>query len=249
MTESNLVNTCSTIIKSWRWPWVIFTLLVFVALIKLGLWQSSRAEQKQQRLTHIEALLSSEAINLNKLMTMGKQINDLPVQMQGEFNNQQKFLLDNQTNQGQLGYRVLQVFNDTRSKQAVLVNLGWLQGSINRNELPDLKDFPGQVTVKGNVRIIERGIVLSEQTLTDEHWPLRIQQIEIEKISQVINKQLLPFVVFLDKKESLGYKKNWQPVVMSPEKHQGYAVQWFSLAIAWLSLMVWAGYKSRITES
>jgi len=34
----------------------------------------------------------------------------------------------------------------------------------------------------------------------------------------------------------------------APEKHQGYAFQWFSLALAWLSLMIWAGYKNRVKE-
>lgn len=245
-----------TILKSWHWPWVIFTLLVFSILIKLGFWQASRASEKQQRLDHIQTLVSTKAIDLTALLSLNtdkaaaltQEINDLPVALTGEFNNQQKFLLDNQTNKGRLGYRVLQIFNDTQSNKSVLVNLGWLQGSITRSELPDLKDFTGKQKLQGNVRIIEKGIVLGEQQLSMDSWPVRIQQIDIEQISQLINKQLLPFVVFLDKKESVGYEKNWQPVVMPPEKHQGYSFQWFSLALAWLSLMIWAGYKNRVKE-
>ena len=30
---------------------------------------------------------------------------------------------------------------------------------------------------------------------------------------------------------------------MPPEKHRAYAFQWFSLAVAWLSLMIWASYR------
>lgn len=75
-----------------------------------------------------------------------------------------------------------------------------------------------------------------------------MQQIEIDKFSRLINKQLLPFAVYLDKKVSIGYKKNWQPVVMPPEKHRGYAFQWFSLACAWLMLMIWAAFKSHQSD-
>ncbi|TRX55141.1 SURF1 family protein [Thalassomonas sp. M1454] len=254
MKELKSEHLLLTILKSWHWPWVIFTLLVFSILIKLGLWQASRANEKQLRLDHIQNLVSTKAIDLTTLLSLNSnsttdpEINDLPVRISGEFNNQQKFLLDNQTNNGRLGYRVVQIFNDTQSNKSVLVNLGWVQGSINRSELPDLKDFTGIQSLQGNVRIIEQGIVLTEQKLTTEQWPVRIQQIDIAQISQLINKQLLPFVVFLDKKEDIGYEKNWQPVVMPPEKHQGYAVQWFSLAAAWLSLMIWAGFKNRVKD-
>jgi cytochrome oxidase assembly protein ShyY1 len=59
----------------------------------------------------------------------------------------------------------------------------------------------------------------------------------------------LPFVVYLDKTESVGYEKNWQPIVMPPEKHRAYAFQWFSLALAWILLMIWASIKfSRNSE-
>ena len=54
----------------------------------------------------------------------------------------------------------------------------------------------------------------------------------------------MPFVVYLDENEALGFVKNWTPIVMPPEKHRAYAFQWFSLAVAWLSLMIWASYRS-----
>jgi cytochrome oxidase assembly protein ShyY1 len=90
---------------------------------------------------------------------------------------------------------------------------------------------------------MEKGILLMEQKFTDIAWPLRIQQVELDKFSALTDKQLLPFVVYINEDENLGYKKNWQPIVMPPEKHQAYAFQWFSLAIAWLVLMLWASRK------
>jgi cytochrome oxidase assembly protein ShyY1 len=133
------------------------------------------------------------------------------------------------------------VFNS--GEQAVLVNLGWVVGSINRQEIPDVQAITGKYQLSGHVRNIEQGIMLMEQVLVKGEWPLRVQQIELDKFSTLISRQLLPFVVYLDKTESVGYEKNWQPIVMPPEKHRAYAFQWFSLAIAWLLLMIWASIK------
>jgi cytochrome oxidase assembly protein ShyY1 len=222
-------------------PWLIFTLLVFSGLVKLGLWQSDRALQKEQRIATIAHLSQTQALSLDQVLSETNEINDLPIIMNGEFDNEIIFLLDNQTNKGQLGYRVYQVFNS--GSQAVLVNLGWILGSISRQEIPNVQAITGEFQLTGHVRKIEKGIMLMEQQLNKNSWPLRVQQIELDKFSTLISRELLPFVVYLDKTDSVGYEKNWQPIVMPPEKHRAYAFQWFSLAIAWLLLMIWASIK------
>ena len=234
-------------ISNIRLPWLIFTLLVFSGLVKLGFWQSDRALQKEQRIETIAQLSKTQALSLEKVLSETNEINDLPITMNGEFDNEILFLLDNQTNKGQLGYRVYQVFNS--GEHDVLVNLGWVLGSISRQKMPDVQTITGKYKLSGHVRKIEKGIMLMEQVLVKKEWPLRVQQIEIDKFSTLISRQLLPFVVYLDKTVSVGYEKNWQPIVMPPEKHRAYAFQWFSLALAWILLMIWASIKfSRNSE-
>jgi cytochrome oxidase assembly protein ShyY1 len=228
-------------ISNIRLPWLIFTLLVFSGLVKLGFWQIDRALQKEQRIASIVHLSQTQALSLEQVLSETNETNDLPITMSGEFDNEIIFLLDNQTNKGRLGYRVYQVFNS--GEQAVLVNLGWVVGSINRQEIPNVKAITGKHQLSGHVRKIEKGIMLMEQILVKNEWPFRVQQIELDKFSTLISRQLLPFVVYLDKTESVGYEKNWQPIVMPPEKHRAYAFQWFSLAIAWMLLMIWASIK------
>ncbi len=223
---------------------VIFTMLVFSSLIKLGFWQIERALEKEQRQERIQALSQRDALSLAQVKALeGLQdgINDLPIKLTGTFDAEKVFLLDNQPDKGRLGYRVYQII--VSNGDTILVNLGWVQGSIDRNVLPEITPVTGQHTISGHIREIEVGIQLQAQNLTDATWPLRVQQIELDKFSALINKKLLPFVVYLDTKETLGYKKNWQPIVMPPEKHRGYAFQWFSLALAWISLMIWAAIK------
>jgi len=225
-----------------RLPWLIFTLLVFIALVKLGLWQSDRAIEKETRLKNITQLSQTTAMSLTEIQNFPlKEINDYPIKLKGEFEQDILFLLDNQTNEGQLGYRVYQVFID--HNQSALVNLGWVMGSINRAEIPDIKPIKGAFEINGHIRLMDKGILLMEQNFTEVSWPLRVQQVELDKFSTVIKKNLLPFIVYVNEEETLGYKKNWQPIVMPPEKHQAYAFQWFSLALAWLILMFWASIK------
>lgn len=231
-------------LKQLNWPMVIFTMLVFSSLIKLGFWQIERALEKEQRQERIQALSQRDALSLAQVKALeGLQdgINDLPIKLTGYFDAEKVFLLDNQPNKGRLGYRLYQIIES--NGDTILVNLGWVQGSIDRNVLPEITPVTGQHTISGHIREIEVGIQLQAQNLTDATWPLRVQQIELDKFSALINKKLLPFVVYLDTKETLGYKKNWQPIVMPPEKHRGYAFQWFSLALAWISLMIWAAIK------
>ena len=229
--------------------WLIVTVLVFAILVKLGFWQSGRALEKEQRLTRIELLNQQAPISLQQVVSLSdaENINDFPVISSGNFDADKVFLLDNQVSTGRLGYRVLQVLNT--EKHSVLVNLGWVQGSINRQELPDVKALSGQFTFTSHVRLIEAGIVLMAQDFSSPRWPLRIQQIELDKFSTLLNKPLLPFVLFVDEEESIGFVKKWQAIVMPPEKHQGYAFQWFSLAIAWLCLMGWAAFGQRSQEN
>jgi len=231
-----------------RLPWLIFTLVIFAGLIKLGLWQSSRALEKEQRLERIVNLQQQNSLSLSKLLALQKlttqvsYTNDFPVTIDGSFLPNTVFLLDNQVNKNSLGYRVYQVVQS--GEHAVLVNLGWTQGSINRQELPIVPPLVGQFQFEGHIRFIEKGIMLAEQNFETNQWPLRVQQIELEKFSTLIGIKLLPFVVYLDKNEALGFEKNWTPIVMPPEKHRAYAFQWFSLAVAWMSLMIWANYRS-----
>ena len=89
-----------------NWLIVIFTLLVFLLLIKLGFWQVDRALEKEQRQERISELSQRQALSLEQVLALnGMQdgINDLPIQLSGIFNGDKVFLLDNQPNKGRLG--------------------------------------------------------------------------------------------------------------------------------------------------
>tara|TARA_R110001592_G_scaffold91754_4_gene268282 strand:- start:19955 stop:20722 length:768 start_codon:yes stop_codon:yes gene_type:complete len=232
----------------------LLSLLVFTLLIKLGFWQLDRATQKDIRLEKMHLYEQQAVLDLNDILILltenenreeeGDEFNDLPVSLSGTFNNKHSFLLDNQVYQGSLGYRVIKLFQDEKSNATVLVNLGWIQGGIDRSFIPDIAEIVGQIAFRGKIRVLEPSILLVDEPLQADIWPQRIQAIDINKISTLLAQPLLPFIVYVDNDESLGYIKEWVPIVMSPEKHRGYAFQWFSLALAWFILMLTASYKS-----
>ena len=152
------------------------------------------------------------------------------------------FWLDNQMQQGQFGYQVLQIMQTEQGH--VLVNLGWLKGDRTRQTNIKVSPLSGQHQLTGHIRLVEQGILLQEQVLAKSSQIL-IQQIDLAKIANLLDIELLPFVIYLAEQESLGYQKSWQPIVMPPAKHKGYAFQWASLALAWLLLMCWAAYRAR----
>ena len=61
-------------------------------------------------------------------------------------------------------------------------------------------------------------------------------KIDLEKSSQLFDYQLHPFVLRLAPDETSQFVREWHSHFMGPEKHYGYAVQWFSLAIALLGI-------------
>jgi cytochrome oxidase assembly protein ShyY1 len=62
-------------------------------------------------------------------------------------------------------------------------------------------------------------------------FPALVQQIDFADLSQRLNRDLLPYVIQLTT-DDVAFVRDFRPVVMSPEKHLGYAVQWFGLAVA-----------------
>lgn len=232
----------------------LFSLLVFSLLIKLGFWQLDRAELKDLRLDKMQRYQQQATLHFNDILKMmtqkgnekvgDEEFNDLPVRLSGIFDNKHKFLLDNQVYKGSQGYRVIQLFRDETSDATVLVNLGWVHGGIDRSFIPEIEDIKGKVEFSGKIRVMEPAMVLEDEVLDSSSWPQRIQTIDINKISRLLTLPLPSFIVYVDNDDSLGYIKEWVPIVMPPEKHRGYAFQWFSLALAWFILMLSASYKS-----
>ena len=45
-----------------------------------------------------------------------------------------------------------------------------------------------------------------------------------------------------------GYARDWRPGGLPPERHLGYAVQWFAMAFALTFIAIVVGFRSRSAQ-
>lgn len=90
------------------------------------------------------------------------------------------------------------------------------------------------------------GIKLDGAEIPTEKWPSVVQVVDIKILSDKLGRSLLPFQVELDSTMMDGYVRDWKRnIFMTPEKHIGYAVQWFGLAITLTILFIGLSFKAR----
>ncbi|MFV1467442.1 SURF1 family protein [Idiomarina sp. HB] len=232
-----------------RFPLVatLVTLLAIALLVKLGFWQLERAEQKRQLFSDYEQQLSSgEATKLDRLAEVSPENDRFRyVEMNGEFVPQPIFLLDNQIQDGTVGYQVIALFQpQAMSENYVPVNMGWLPAPASRQSLPDVNMPSGQHRLTGFLYFPSNNQFVNNTYETDlADSKIRVQEFQPNAIAKQLDMSLTDYTFLLESPETMGWSRDWKPQVMSPEKHQGYAIQWFSLAIACLVIFLFAVIK------
>jgi surfeit locus 1 family protein len=220
------------------------TLVTFIAVVimfALGFWQLQRAEEKTQRLESMQLAAQSNTLNLSQARDMREQALDMSVSLQGTIDKQHYFLLDNKIQQGRVGYEVLAPVSTLQGN--VLVNFGWLAAPALRSELPRVTLPSVSQNFRGMLSIPKLNSLITETAVYDQQWPKILQQVDLAIMAQHYTQPLLPFVILLDEEQNSGYIRNWQAVVMAPEKHLGYAIQWFLLGGAAFIIFVIAQRK------
>jgi len=221
---------------------LVATLVTFVCVVimfALGMWQLARAEQKEQRLASIQQASQAQGVTLEHVLASDiESMLDMPIKIQGQVDNTQFFLLDNKIHQGRVGYQVLAA---VKTDSGILIaNFGWLAATNSREVLPNVVLDDKSRFYQGVISLPSHNAMVSETAIVDGHWPKVLQQIDLEVMSKHYKKSILPFVVLLDADDDSKFVRNWQPIVMPPEKHLAYAVQWFLLAFAALGIFLFA---------
>lgn len=223
----------------------IATLVTFVCVVimfALGNWQLQRAEQKTARLLAVEQAAQTVQVDLQQVIRNDiDNMLDMPVNFEGAVDAEHFFLLDNKIHKGRVGYQVL-VPMQTDSG-TVMTNFGWVAGTGSRDILPSVKIDTEKTRYAGIISLPLDNIMVKETAVIDGKWPKVLQQTDLNVIQQHYKKQVLPFVVLLTAEENSRFVRDWQPVVMAPEKHMAYAAQWFLLAFAGLVIFIIAQRK------
>lgn len=214
---------------------VFFSISFFI----LGVWQIERGQAKSKILSAYEKAgdqlpnkLSSGAFKWQRVVT------------KGYFDANNQVLLDNVINKGVAGYKVLTPLISEDTKKLLLVDRGWLPLGNDRGKLPKLDISKDEVKIFGTLESPELGFVLSENLITNSS-PRVSQTKNIEVLQTAFNQELFPFILVAEPtlKDSLEYIKI-TPTNMTPAKHYGYAIQWFTMFLAICFMYLWIGSKN-----
>ena len=213
-----------------EWRITLFTLLLLPLLVSLGFWQLQRADEKALLAAAFEQQQARAPAPLDEVTAYPvEQLAYLPVLLKGQYRQGEHFLLDNRMFGRKFGNEVLSVF-ELDSGGMVLVNRGWIEADSSRRSMPLVPEVEGSATVSGHVYVSPG----EPYRLADEplgaSWPRQVQAVQVEKMAQVVGGDLFSYPVRIDAESPGALTVDWQVINVSPAKHHGYAVQWFSMA-------------------
>lgn len=179
--------------------------------IALGNWQSGRAGEKR-------ALAASL----------------VKVTLRGAFVPKYTVLLDNKVYRGRPGYQVVQPLRLAGGTH-VLVNRGWVAAGASREQLPEVRAPAGEISLTG-VRL-ERFAHAYEPAPVKPAGKVW-QNVAVEQFAAWSGLALEPWVIEQHSALDDGLVRDWPRADLGIEKHEMYALQWYSLAALSLILLL-----------
>lgn len=209
--------------------------LVIALFCTLGVWQLGRAKQKEAMLAASQQVLAERtALPLSAASDPARLTAYDWAKGEGRFLDAPAILLDNQTRASQPGLRVYRVFQPATGSAPLLVELGWLPLPGDRR-MPGVPLPSGLVTVAGLLVAPPSAGIATPVATPQADGNLLMVGLDHTVLSAALRiPTLAPRVLKLDPASPLGYTRDLDilPNTLPPERHLGYAVQWFGLALA-----------------
>jgi len=216
---------------------IALTAAGMLLFVMLGNWQLDRADYKDRVQNRFEQRLLLDS----RRFSAADKLNDLEYRkliVEGRFDEQHHFLLDNQLHQGRAGYHVLTPLHLRDSDHILLVNRGWAAWGESRDPLPRIPAPLAAAEIVGIANFPSEPVMKLGGYQLGSNWPQLIPYIEIESLREQYSERLLPIVLWLSPDQPGAYVRVWNPVWMPPEKSRAYALQWFSFAAVALVLFI-----------
>lgn len=225
--------------KGFPWLFAALWLSIFFLMLRLGFWQLSRAEEKQQML---DIMNQPEPVGITQGQQLDAVIDFQKVAVSGQWLADVQLILANQFAESQPGFHVYQPML-LLDQYVVLVNRGWVKTVTESNPAQGQRiwqmmrsPWPVPAVQLGEQTLSQDAV----QTLTYlpqnpvEKW-LKQRFCGQDKIKNCI---ILPFVFKLDASMPDGHLRQWQNNIMPAEKHRAYAVQWFTMAAVLMLVLI-----------
>lgn len=216
---------------AWQLDWgtSLFTLILLPLLIGLGFWQLERGEEKAAISADWHQRQQMAAVPLLSLDGRADALAHRKVILDGDFLPGRDFLLDNRMQGGQYGFEVISAVRLRTDNRLVLVNRGWIAGDPGRRQLPVIP--PASTGFYQGVIYVPPGKAfrLGDETRRAQ-WPQLVLSLDVAWMEQVLGEPVYPFTVRLNAESPAALAADWPLINITPQKHTGYAVQWFSMA-------------------
>ncbi|HEY4881539.1 MAG TPA: SURF1 family protein [Steroidobacteraceae bacterium] len=233
------------------WPMTLLTLAAMVLFFNLGRWQWHRGELKRALAQQFSAGAESVA-ELGERPTAA-----LPryaqVRLQGSYDGEHQFLLDNMSHDGLPGYQVLTPLhlNDGRT---VIVNRGWVPLTERRSQPPDVhidgafapaaSSAPLQTATGRLDDLPVAGIALGHvPPPAGDAWPKLTSFPTIEDLSAALGRPLQSRQLLLNPDQPAGFVRDWHPPGLGAERHLSYAIQWWAFGALTLILYGYMNWR------
>lgn len=218
----------------------VLALALFVGLASLGQWQWHRAQEKEAlaaRFAAAEGVVAPFAADAEYPLFAR-------VRVSGSYVSNQQFLIDNIVQEGLAGYYVVTPLLLPNENRLLLVNRGWVEHRVDR-QLPGVEIAEPTVTITGRVgQLPQPGMRLDGAAVGIGPWPRVAVFPTTADLAAALRRDVFPFVLLLDSAADDGLRRQWSPGGMTAERHVGYAVQWWALALAFAALFIMINRKT-----
>jgi surfeit locus 1 family protein len=207
----------------------LLTVAGVAAGIRLGLWQTDRAQQKLQLMAVMQQRAAAPAIHVGPDPMAAGDLEYRTVEARGEFDPKGLVLLDNRVHEGRVGYEVVMPLRIAGSSDMyLLVDRGWVAGTGDRTRLPEISTPRGEVSVVGLAVIPgQKMFELSpSQAIEGSVW----QNLTIERYVTHMPYKIQPVLVQQTNEAQDGLLRAWSISDREVNVHRSYALQWFALA-------------------
>jgi len=218
-----------------RIHWTLLALAGIALFVSLGRWQLGRAEEKR---ILFEGFAAGDVAAVDLPSGVAPVERYRRVRVRGRYDGERQFLLDNMPREGVPGVHVLTPLL-REAGSVVVVDRGWIALGGDRRALPPLPVDEASREVTGRADALPRPAVELEAP-PGSGWPRLVSFPTTDELAAALGVAVHPQVLLLDDAQPDGFLREWRPPGMTPDKHVGYAVQWFGLAAAvavtWLVL-------------
>jgi surfeit locus 1 family protein len=212
----------------------LLTLALFALFVSLGNWQWQRGAAKQASWEQFERAPASEQTRHSVEGTTRFQ----HLRIEGRYEPERQFLLDNRSHAGRPGYEVLTPFALADGRR-LLVNRGWIPFTGYREQLPDVAfEAQAPTQIAGRLDDLPAAGLASGRAApaADAPWPKLTSFPTREELEAALGVKIAERILLLDPQMPDGYLREWSPPGLAPERHFSYAIQWWGFAVVLLVL-------------